>query len=283
MHLLDVCLIIDMSFVRFGLGFAHDAISILHITCSCIFHAYVFFSFSCSSCDVCVCVCVFLFYLFIYLFFPDRLRMAPKCKFTLAQNPFGSGSSTSDPPIPTLHVRFRDGKAQQDFLENFQKRGIHPKRHVVLSDFSDTFLPDAIWTRGWDSLCEKPLRRPIVFIQEFYSNIHGIDTFVPLFATKFRGTCIVVTPNLISKVLHVLRVVHPDYLGCECLRTASRDELLFHFCETPSIWGGKQNTPYSSFAKGSRFVNMVITFVLIPLSHYNFIIEPHACFLLSLL
>ena len=148
MHLLDVCLIIDMSVVRFGLGFAHDAISILHVTCSCIFHAYVFFSFSCSSCDVCVCVCVFLFYLFIYLFFPDRLRMAPKCKFTRAQNPFGSGSSTSDPPIPSLHVRFRDGKAQQDFLENFQKRGIHPKRHVVLSDFSNTFLLGVIWTRG---------------------------------------------------------------------------------------------------------------------------------------
>ena len=62
MHLLDVCLIIDMSVVRFGLGFAHDAISILHVTCSCIFHAYVFFSFSCSSCDVCVCVCVFFFF-----------------------------------------------------------------------------------------------------------------------------------------------------------------------------------------------------------------------------
>ena len=40
------------------MGFTHDAISILHVTCSCIFHAYVFFSFSCSGCDVCVCVCV---------------------------------------------------------------------------------------------------------------------------------------------------------------------------------------------------------------------------------
>ena len=30
-------------------------------------------------------------------------------------------------------------------------------------------------------------------------------------------------------------------------------------------------------------MNMVMTFVLHPLSHYNFIIEPHARFLLSLL
>ena len=122
-----------------------------------------------------------------------------------------------------------------------------------------------------------------MFIQEFYSNIHGIDTFVPLFATKFRGTRIIVTPNLISKVLHVLRVVHPNYPGCERLRTLSRDELLSHFCETPSIWGGKQNTPCSGFAKGPRFLNLVIAFVLTSLSHYNSITEPRARFLLSLL
>ena len=74
-----------------------------------------------------------------------------------------------------------------------------------------------------------------MFIQKFYSNIHGINTSVPQFATKFRGTRIVVTPDLISEVLHVLRVAHPDYPGCDHLRTVSRDELLSHFCETPSI------------------------------------------------
>ena len=63
----------------------------------------------------------------------------------------------------------------------------------------------------------------------------------------------------------------------------SRDELPSHFCETPSTWGRKQNSPCSGFAKGPRFLNMVMTFVLTPLSHYNFITEPHARFLLSLL
>ena len=38
-----------------------------------------------------------------------------------------------------------------------------------------------------------------------------------------------------------------------------------------------------TFAKGPRFMNMVMTFVLHPLSHYNSIIEPRARFLLSLL
>ena len=37
------------------------------------------------------------------------------------------------------------------------------------------------------------------------------------------------------------------------------------------------------FAKGPGFLNMVITFVLFPLSHYNSITEPRARFLLSLL
>ena len=99
----------------------------------------------------------------------------------------------------------------------------------------------------------------------------------------FQDTRIVVTPDLISEVLHVLKVAHPDYPGCERLRTMSRDKLLSHFCQTPSIWGRKQNTTCSGFTNGLRFLNMVMTFTLTPLSHYNSIIEPRARFLLSLL
>ena len=145
-------------------------------------------------------------------------------------------------------------------------------------DFVDTPLPAVIQTRGWESLLERLLRYPIVFIQEFYSNIHGIDTYVPQFATTFRGTHIIVTSDLISEVLHVLRVAHPDYPNCERLQTVSRDELFSHFCEIPSTRGGKLNTPCSGFAKGPRFLNMVMTFILHPLSYYNTITDPFACF-----
>ena len=61
----------------------------------------------------------------------------------------------------------------------------------------------------------------------------------------------------------------------------SRDEVLSHFSETPFIWGGKQNTMCSGFEKDPRFLNMVMTFTLNPLSHYNSMTEPHARFLLS--
>ena len=93
----------------------------------------------------------------------------------------------------------------------------------------------------------------------------------------------VVTPEIVSKVLHVPRVAHPDYPSCVHLRRASKDELVSLFCETPSSWGDRQNTPCLAFAKGLRFLNIVMTFVLHPLSHYNTITESHAQFLLSLI
>ena len=113
--------------------------------------------------------------------------------------------------------------------------------------------------------------------------MHGFDYSAPHFVTRVRGTRIVVTLDLISKVLHVPKVEFADYLSCSCLRTVSKDELSSLFCETPLSWGDRQNTPCSGFAKGPRFLNMVMTFVLHPLSHYNSIIEPRARFLLSLI
>ena len=113
--------------------------------------------------------------------------------------------------------------------------------------------------------------------------MHDFDTFIPHFFSHIRVTRIVVTPDIVSEVLHVPRVAHPDYPSCNRLRTMSKDKLSSPFCETPSYWGDRQNTPCSGFAKGPRFLNMVMTFILHPLSHYNSITEPRAQFLLSLL
>ena len=55
------------------------------------------------------------------------------------------------------------------------------------------------------------------------------------------------------------------------------------FCERPSDWDDCQFTPCRPFAKGPRFINLVMTFVLHPLFNYNSIIESHARFLLSFL
>ena len=47
------------------------------------------------------------------------------------------------------------------------------------------------------------------------------------------------------------------------------------------LWGGTLNFSTTEFIKGLRFLNMVMTFVLTPRSHYNTITEPRAHFLPS--
>ena len=95
--------------------------------------------------------------------------------------------------------------------------------------------------------------------------------------------CIPVTPQLVADVLRVPRKKFPNYPSCEHLWTVSKNELMAAFCKCPSDWGDHQFTPCRPFAKGLRFINMVMTFVLYPLSHYNSITEPRAQFFLSLL
>ena len=110
-----------------------------------------------------------------------------------------------------------------------------------------------------------------MLIQEFYSNMHGFDFSVPHFITCVRDTHIAVTSQIVADVRRVPKVEFPDYPSCDRLRTVSKDKLISAFCEHPSEWGGRQFTYCSGFAKGPRFLNMVMTFVLYPLSHYNFI------------
>ena len=102
------------------------------------------------------------------------------CKSTLARNLLHSGASSSSDPSPSS-VRFRDDDAFKAFSVNFSRQGIHSECQVILSDFADTDLPSVIHSRGWESLCDVPVTCPIVLIQEFYFNMHGIDHSVPLF------------------------------------------------------------------------------------------------------
>ena len=117
---------------------------------------------------------------------------------------------------------------------NFSRRGIHSECQVILSDFADTDLPFVIHSRGWESLCDVSVTCALMLIQEFYSNMYGIDHSVPLFFTRVRGTRIPVTSQLVVDVLHVPRIEFPDYPSCECLKTMSRDELMSSFCERPT-------------------------------------------------
>ena len=120
------------------------------------------------------------------------VSLAPKHKSTPARNPLHSSASLSTDPSPS-NVQFCDKDAFEAFSENFSRRGIHSECQVVLFDFADTDLPSVIHNKGWESLCDVPVTCPLVLIQEFYSNMHGIDRSVPFFFTRVRGTCIPLT------------------------------------------------------------------------------------------
>ena len=92
--------------------------------------------------------------------------------------------------------------------------------------------------------------------------MHRIDRSVPLFFTRVRGMRIPVTLQLVTDVLRVPKIEFPDYPSCERLRTVSRDELISAFYERPTAWAERLFTPCRPFAKGPRFMNMVMTFVL---------------------
>ena len=181
--------------------------------------------------------------LFLLLFlFTLVVSMASKRKSTQVRKHLRSRASSFSDPSP-FNVWFHDDDAFKAFSENFARRGIHSECQVVLSDFADTDLPSVIHSRGWESLCDVPVTCPIVLIQEFYSNMHGIDCSVPFFFTCVRGMCIPITQQLVVDMLRVPKIEFPNYSGWERLRTVSRDELMSTFCERPSAWGERLFTP----------------------------------------
>ena len=180
MHL-DVCLICwnDVCWkVWIGLS-PWYFFFLLHVICSCIFHAYVPSILYIMILILLVLFCVFLFLSLSFI----SCSMAPKRKSTLSRNPLRSEASSSSSPSDSTpsHIRFHDDKARKDFSENFSWWGIHSKCQVVLSEFSDTDLPTVIYSRGWESLCGIPVTCPSVIIQEFYSNMHRFNYIVPHF------------------------------------------------------------------------------------------------------
>ena len=127
--------------VLVGLDWAKPMMQfLLHVTCSCISHAYVLY-FS-----------IYLLYLKCFGTFLIVCLSLPLFLFTLvvstpSQNPLRLGTSSSSDPTPS-HLRFRDDDAHKAFSENFSRRSIHLERQVILADFADTNLPNVIHKRG---------------------------------------------------------------------------------------------------------------------------------------
>ena len=101
------------SYVLVGLDWAELMMLILlHVTCSCIFYAYIpFFSY---------------FDIDVVQYSSTSLSLSLSLSLSRIVSQIVSGASSSSDSSP-LHVRFCDNKARQDFSENFSRRGIHSK------------------------------------------------------------------------------------------------------------------------------------------------------------
>ena len=142
---------------RFGLGWAHDAITFachmfMHFPCIHTSFQYIWYIWKCL--DFSDCLSFSLSLLFTLVVFMAHMR-----KSTLARNPLHSNASSSSNPTLS-HIQFCDDDAFKAFSENFSRRGIHSERKVILSDFVDTGLPSVIHNRGWESLCNA--RSPVL-------------------------------------------------------------------------------------------------------------------------
>ena len=145
---------------------------LLHVTCSCIPHAYVlFFQYICYIWNV-----LGIFWLSLSLplvLFTLVMSMAPKRNSIMSQNPLHSRASTSSNPTPS-HSQFHDEDAQKDFSKNFSRRGGHSelflmsftigvRSHCVTSQ--SLVLP--CWSGSFTPSCMDSIRQYLSFILAF--------------------------------------------------------------------------------------------------------------------
>ena len=111
---------------------------LLHVTCSCISHAYV------------LLFNIFVIFEFVWdfsdchsfspsLLFMLVVSMTPKRKSTPARNPLRSRASSSSDSAP-LFLWFCDDDAHKAFSKNFSRRGVHLEHQVILADFANIDL-----------------------------------------------------------------------------------------------------------------------------------------------
>ena len=260
-YLLEPCVLVGLDWAKPMMIF------LLHVIWSCIIHACIpFISFLLVLyVDWCFSVSLSLSWI-VRVWHPSTKLLRPRTLFVPGHHCL----------IPLLFlsgfVMIKPVKTFEELLQTWHSFGT-PRYPIKLLWYysSNCHIRAGLGISLWDTR-ELSLRDHTgVFLQ--YAQF---DYSIPWFITFARGTCIVVTPELISDVLHVSKESHPDYLGCPHLWTVSKDKLLSLFYKTPSSWGDCWNTSCSGFAKGPRFLNMVMTFVLHLLSHYNSITKPHA-------
>ena len=112
--MLYVCVLISLDWTEPMMQFP------LHVTCSCISHAYILLFNIFDIFEFLGTFLIVLLFFSLYFLFTLVVSMEPKRKSTPAWNPLHSDASSSSDQTLT-HIRFRDDDAFKAFLENFSR------------------------------------------------------------------------------------------------------------------------------------------------------------------
>ena len=197
-----MCVYILKSCVLLGLDWVEPIMLNFFLlgTCSCTFHVYVPFQF------------LFFFWYLLWWCFSVYLLLSFSrivCAWHPSANLLRLGTFFISRHLLLIPLLFTFGFVM--------RRPVRTSRRTVPNV---VFIRNGMWFYRIFPILLFPLSYTVrdgnlyVIIYEFYSNMHGFDTFISWFVTQVRGTRIVVTPDLIFEILHILRVAHPDYLGC---------------------------------------------------------------------
>lgn len=217
-----MCLIILVC-CSVGMGFCSMSWDYVHAFSCIVFSHYTSFS-----------VVISLYCFLSFSLSLEHLPMAPK-KSTPICNPISHASSSSTLVLNSL--QFNDTNCWKAFKENFTLHQPHVERQIILSKLSNIAIPETFQSHGLEFLCEWLTTCLVVYVQEFYCNIYIVDTFVPMFTTSVQGTCISVTPKLISKLVHVPQVAESDHPNTPVLASLSLNAQATIFYGLPSTWG----------------------------------------------
>nr|POF18318.1 transcription factor myc4 [Quercus suber] len=147
-----------------------------------------------------------------------------------------------------------DLDAQTSYDGIFSKRRLYLERDVTLSELQFTCIHRIFESRGWISLASGFPAPPTNLIHEFYSNIHDI-TKDGSFSVMVRNISFEVTPDLVSTVLGIPRVMESPY-PCTAGTAPSQTDMLTLFCGEHTIWPhGILKVKSASFIPEYRWLN----------------------------
>ena len=150
---------------------------------------------------------------------------------------------------------------------------------IELSEIHNS-VSSQLTSRGWIAMCHKdqPTGIPNSCIPEFYSNFINIQAEKNEFDFFFRNKIYHISPDVVSTALQLLRVSEAGYPFAPTTDPTD-DTIMSYFSEKTMAWGSSSKCGSQSFTAKTRVFNLIMSFNILPLSHWNTLSKSRARFL----